>query len=55
MKLGYAVYALAILGLYGVANWQCWELGSTSKGKIPASVRQSPGGYRSFAYWRGGK
>ena len=55
MKLGYAGFALAILGLYGTATLRGWELGFASKGKIPQSVRQSPGGYRSFVYWRGGK
>ena len=55
IKRAYAVFALAVLGLYGCATWRGWELGFASKGKIPQSVRQSSGGYRSFAYWRGGK
>lgn len=55
MRKAYAVYALAILGLYGLATWRGWEIGVGKRGLIPASVRQSPGGYRSYNYWRGGK
>ncbi len=35
--------------------WRGWEIGAGKRGLIPASVRQAPGGYRSFTYWRGGK
>ena len=55
MRRLYALYALAVLGLYGVAAWSGWELGSGRRGLIPASIRQSPGGYRYYTYWRGGK
>lgn len=55
MRTAYAIFALALLGLYGVASWRGFELGAGKRGLIPASVRQSPGGYRSFTYWRGGK
>ena len=55
MRQVYAAYALAILGLYGAASWLGWELFPARRGFIPASVRQAPGGYRSYGYWRGGK
>ena len=55
MRFGYLGFALAVLGLYGAASLRGWELFSPKKGKIPESVRQSSGGYRSFVYWRGGK
>ena len=55
MRTGYAIFALALMGLYGAASLRGWELGGGKRGLIPASVRQSPGGYRSFTYWRGGK
>jgi hypothetical protein len=55
MRTGYAIFALALMGLYGAAALRGWELGGGKRGLIPASVRQSPGGYRSFTYWRGGK
>lgn len=52
---GYGVFALMVLGLYGVAASRGWEMGGAKRGLIPASVRQAPGGYRSYGYWRGGK
>lgn len=55
MKSAYAVYALIVLGLYGVSTWRGWGILPARRGVIPASVRQSPGGYRSYGYWRGGK
>lgn len=55
MRRVYAAYALGIVGFYGVAAWQGWEIGADRRGLIPASVRQSPGGYRSYYFWRGGK
>ncbi len=55
MRRIYAAYSLAVLALYGLASWRGWEIGSERRGLIPASVRQSPGGYRSYNYWRGGK
>ena len=55
MRSGYAVFALFLLGLYGAAALRGWEIGGGKRGLIPAEVRQAPGGYRSFTYWRGGK
>ena len=55
MNRGYTVYALVILGIYGMAGLRGWELFADKRGFIPAGVRQAPGGYRSYGYWRGGK
>jgi hypothetical protein len=55
MRSGYAIFALGLLALYGMSGWRGWEVGASKRGIIPANVRQSPGGYRSFTYWRGGK
>jgi hypothetical protein len=55
MNKAYAGYALAILSLYGLAGWRGLELFADKRGFIPPSVRQAPGGYRSYSYWRGGK
>jgi hypothetical protein len=55
MKSAYGVFALAVLGLYTFAGWRGYEIGGGKRGLIPANVRQAPGGYRSFTYWRGGK
>jgi len=48
-------YAAALLGLYAAATARGWDLFPPQRDKIPQSVRQGTGGYRSFAYWRGGK
>ena len=55
MKRAFTVYAAAVLVLYSVASLRGWELGAPKRGQIPQSVRQSPGGYRSYNFWRGGK
>ena len=52
---GYGLFVMAVLGLYGVAGWRGWGMGSAKRGLIPAGTRQAPGGYRSYGYWRGGK
>ena len=52
-RIVYTLMGAGTLVLWvGAAN-----LGWTSKGKsyqLPPSVRQSPGGYRSFAFWHSG-
>jgi hypothetical protein len=55
MKRTFTVYAVLVMALYFVATLRGWEPASPRRGLIPQSVRQSPGGYRSFNYWRGGK
>ncbi|MGE0455863.1 MAG: hypothetical protein AB7O37_19275 [Vicinamibacteria bacterium] len=55
MRRGFLVYALGVLGLWGASALNGWELGGGKRGLIPQNVRQSPGGYRSYNYWRGGK
>jgi RNA 3'-terminal phosphate cyclase len=55
MRRAFTVYAVLVLALYSVATMRGWELGSSRRGFIPQSVRSSPGGYRTYNYWRGGK
>jgi hypothetical protein len=55
MKLGYTLFAVIVLGGYTLSTWRGWDFGSPRRGLVPASVRQSPGGYRSYYYWTGGK
>jgi hypothetical protein len=55
MKRPFTVYALLVFALYTVASSKGWEMSSPRRGFIPQSVRQSPGGYRSYNFWRGGK
>ena len=55
----YLVIGIAIIALYTVVAFTGREFGDPEKQKMPADVRQSPGGYRSFHVWhsgyRGGK
>ena len=55
MRHAYRLFVAAVLGLWSLAAWSGWEMGGPKRGFLPASVRQSPGGYRSYGYWRGGK
>ena len=55
MKRVFTIYAVLVLALYSVATLRGWELGAPRRGFIPQSVRSSPGGYRTYNYWRGGK
>jgi hypothetical protein len=55
MRRAFTVYALLVVVLYVVSAVEGWEIGAPRRGFIPQSVRTSPGGYRSFGYWRGGK
>jgi hypothetical protein len=55
----YLVIGLIIVGLYGLVALTGREFGDPQRQVVPADVRQSPGGYRSFHFWhigyRGGK
>lgn len=55
----YLVIGIGIIALYAAAAWSGWELTSPRRQVLPADVRNSPGGYRSFHFWhsgyRGGK
>ncbi|HKQ07496.1 MAG TPA: hypothetical protein VJ464_20395 [Blastocatellia bacterium] len=62
LSRAYLIIGLLIVGGYGLLAFTGKELGSSHREKIPADVRQSPGGYRSFhsvSIWhsgyRGGK
>ncbi|HLG15364.1 MAG TPA: hypothetical protein VJH03_12800 [Blastocatellia bacterium] len=55
----YLIIGIAIIALYGLVALTGREIGDPSREQVPASVRNSPGGYRSFHFWhvgyRGGK
>ena len=48
-----AFSALVIVG-YGAIAYSDYEPGTPARDDIPASVRSSPGGYRSFHFWHSG-
>ena len=54
MKLFYKLVVVATLCLYGAAGLLGWDFDSSEKRPLPTSVRQSPGGYRSFHFWHTG-
>jgi hypothetical protein len=55
----YLVSGIIIIALYGWVEFSGKEFGDPQRDMIPADVRNSPGGYRSFHFWhsgyRGGK
>ena len=55
----YLAMTLASLGAYGYSAARGVEIGQPERQFVPADVRHSPGGYRSFHFWhsgfRGGK
>jgi hypothetical protein len=55
----YLALGIFILAAYAVVALAGIEFGDPQRQVIPADVRQSPGGYRSFHFWhagyRGGK
>ena len=50
----YRILGIAILALYAAAGLLGWELHHTQRQQIPVSVRNSPGGYRSYHFWHSG-
>jgi len=52
-KIFLGIAVLAMLG-YGAVALTGTEFGDPERDFVPADVRQSPGGYRSFHYWHSG-
>lgn len=59
LKKFYVVTSIALLLGYVAAAFTGLEPGTPTRQFVPADVRNSPGGYRSFHFWhygyRGGK
>jgi len=55
----YLIIGVVIILSYGLVAFTGKEFGDPERQRVPADVRQSPGGYRSFHFWhsgyRGGK
>jgi hypothetical protein len=49
-----AVFSLLVIGGYAALAFTDYEPGAPARDEIPASVRSSPGGYRSFHFWHSG-
>ncbi|HTJ42408.1 MAG TPA: hypothetical protein VL463_09960 [Kofleriaceae bacterium] len=57
VAIAYGVFALLMTGWYvvdGMAGRDFIASDSSDHDDLPASVRASPGGYRSFAFWHSG-
>lgn len=48
------VFSLGVCGAYGAVAYSQREFGEPEHDEIPASVRSSPGGYRSYHFWHTG-
>jgi hypothetical protein len=47
-------FSVLVLGGYTALAITQRELGNEDRDEIPASVRSSPGGYRSYSFWHTG-
>ena len=54
MKRFYWISSLALVGFFVFADASGWEFATPKRQVVPADVRQSPGGYRSFHFWHTG-
>ena len=48
------VFGVLVTGGYAALAYSDYELGAPARDEIPASVRSSPGGYRTFHFWHSG-
>ncbi|MGE0870287.1 MAG: hypothetical protein AB7P03_17105 [Kofleriaceae bacterium] len=48
------VFCVVLVGGYSAMAYTQHELPEIEREEIPASVRSSPGGYRSYHFWHGG-
>lgn len=54
MTAVFAVLGTLIVGSYAAIAFSGYEPGSPQRDEIPASVRSSPGGYRTYHFWHSG-
>lgn len=50
----FAVLGTLVVGTYSAIAFSGYEPGSPKRDEIPASVRSSPGGYRTYHFWHSG-
>jgi len=48
-----ALSSISLL-FYAASATQGWEIATPQREVVPADVRHSPGGYRSFHFWHSG-
>lgn len=54
LAIALGVFGALVIGGYSAMAFTGYEPGSPERDEIPASVRSSPGGYRSFHFWHSG-
>ena len=54
MAIVLGVFGALVTTSYAALAYTDYEPGSPERDEIPASVRSSPGGYRSFHFWHSG-
>ena len=54
MKIAYVIWCVLNLYLLAWGGYTGWQLTKEPVQVLPADVRQSPGGYRSFHFWHSG-
>lgn len=54
MAIVLGVFGALVITGYAALAYTDYEPGSPERDEIPASVRSSPGGYRSFHFWHSG-
>ena len=54
LGLTYKVWAVAAVAIYAISGLTGWRSSRSERDRIDASVRSSPGGYRSFHFWHSG-
>jgi hypothetical protein len=50
----YAGVGGVVLAIYLLAGVMGWETRTSQRDRVPGSVRNSPGGYRSYYFWHAG-
>ena len=54
LVLAYGAYGAVLLIAYLVAGFTGYSYESEARDSVPLSVRQAPGGYRSYHLWHAG-
>lgn len=54
LAIALGVFGVLVSGGYAAMAFTNYEPGSPERDEVPASVRSSPGGYRSFHFWHSG-
>ena len=54
LKRLYVALGLCLVAFYAIAGLEGWEFAAGKREVLSASVRNSPGGYRSYHFWHSG-